>query len=98
MRQKHNQIQEQRNEAAKFVYEIGFGIEHGSLVAGMLSSKSRSEFIITGEPRSKAEELEASSKKGKFSRIIVSKTSLEFLPQDTCCEKLSNEDVYEIKS
>jgi class 3 adenylate cyclase len=98
MRQKHNQIQEQRNEAAKFVYEIGFGIEHGSLVAGMLSSKSRSEFIITGEPRSKAEELEASSKKGKFSRIIVSKTSLEFLPQDICCEKLSNEDVYEIKS
>ncbi len=71
MRRAHEDLQKSRREAGLFTYEIGIGIAKGEILAGSFGRGDRREFTILGKPRTSAESLEAISKKGKHTRIIV---------------------------
>ena len=58
--------------AGLFRYEIGIGIDCGTLMLGTLGSRGRLEFAIVGESRHVAEEMEALSKLGTATRIVLS--------------------------
>lgn len=97
MRLAHNRIQEIRRSHGQFVYEIGCGLEHGELMAGTLSSASRAEFIILGQPRVNAEKLEAASKQGDSSRILVSCGYPELSAPDLRFLQIEANGFYEIQ-
>ncbi len=72
MRRSHAQLCRRRQSEGKFVYETGIGIEVGILLSGIVSAGSRSDYTVVGAARNMAEELEAKSKEGRYTRIIVS--------------------------
>lgn len=77
----HRRIQEQRRQDGGFLYETGIGCDRGLILAGSLGTADRSEYVVLGRPRNRAEALEASSKKGRFTRIVVSDAVAEH-----CCD------------
>lgn len=97
MRLRHEIIRKQRREKKLFTYEIGIGIEFGTLTTGMISSGTRSEFIVLGEAKAIAEKLESASKLGRFSRIITSARIKENHRGNLVFVKLPDCDNYEIK-
>lgn len=72
MMESHGGIQASRAAAGLFRYEIGIGIDCGTLMLGTLGSRGRLEFAIVGESRHVAEEMEALSKLGTATRIVLS--------------------------
>ncbi len=73
MRRGHHLIQVHRERQKKFTYEIGIGIDYGTLVTGVLGDPNvRQEYSVLGEPMKHAAELEALSKLGTATRIIAS--------------------------
>lgn len=66
-----DRINQGRRESGTFTYGIGIGIATGELMTGSLDGGRRRDFIVIGEPRSRAEILENRSKKGRHTRIIV---------------------------
>jgi len=68
----HAAHQKSRSEKALFTFEIGIGIDHGPLMIGTLGRKGRLEFALIGESRHRAEQMEAASKHGSSTRIILS--------------------------
>lgn len=97
MRLRHQEMQKQRHQNNLFTYEIGIGIDYGNLTTGMISTGTRSEFIILGEPRLKAEQLEAESKTGRFSRIVASVFVKENNKQNLTFAELNGSENFEIK-
>jgi class 3 adenylate cyclase len=68
----HQGIQEERQAENRFTYEIGIGIDRGPILSGTIGTSGRLDFAVLGKARSRAELLEAASKSGTHSRIIVS--------------------------
>ncbi len=58
--------------------EIGVGIAYGNVLAGAIKGISRSEFIVLGNARTSAENLETLSKKGKYMKIIMESSFKDF--------------------
>lgn len=52
-------------------FEIGMGLESGIVMAGTVKAGRRSEYVVIGQARQEAEKLEALSKSGKFTKILV---------------------------
>ncbi|MEW6710562.1 MAG: adenylate/guanylate cyclase domain-containing protein [Candidatus Riflebacteria bacterium] len=97
MRAKHLEIQNKRKAAGLFTYEIGIGLDYGNLTTGTLVSEGRSEFTILGEAKSVAEKLEGLSKKGKGTKIIVSRGFLDLVTENIGFDLIEGCDCYEIK-
>ncbi len=97
MRLRHEEIQKNRQRNGLFTYEIGVGIEYGDLTTGMISTGSRSEFIVLGQARVRAEQFETESKLGRFSRIITSAFIKEQNSHNLSFEKLNGSENFEIK-
>lgn len=72
MMQKHNEIQAERVEKGLFNYDMGVGIEAGPLFSGTIQIGDKNEYTMVGIVRKQAENLELLSKKGRFTKIIVS--------------------------
>ncbi len=72
MRRAHLDLQARRAAAGEFVYEIGIGIDLGPIVLGTFGSDRRRERAAIGRVMKGAEHLEAMSKEGRSTRIIVS--------------------------
>ncbi len=68
----HKVLVKERVSQNKFSYQIGVGIDAGLLVSGEVQFDDKSEYVMLGQPRIKAEALEAMSKCGVSSRIICS--------------------------
>lgn len=66
------QIIQQRRQQGKFVYEFGIGIEVGYLLSGTVKAGTRYEYLFVGDARTRAEALEALSKEGRHTKIMVS--------------------------
>jgi class 3 adenylate cyclase len=76
----------------RFAIENGVGLATGSVVSTVLGSLGRRrEFVITGAPLEDAERLEALSKLGRHSRIIVDAATLAALKPYCSFEQLSAE-------
>ncbi|MFZ5952567.1 MAG: adenylate/guanylate cyclase domain-containing protein [Candidatus Rifleibacteriota bacterium] len=69
-----------RLEQGEFAYGIGIGLACGDLVSGPFGEGVRKEFILSGIARHESEELEARSKNGRFSHIVVSSEVCRILP------------------
>ncbi|MBF0502443.1 MAG: HAMP domain-containing protein [Candidatus Riflebacteria bacterium] len=73
MRKAHLSLVEQRLSKGLFIYEIGIGIEKGTVIAGVMGDRnSRLDFTVIGDILQAAAEFEALSKEGSHTRIIVS--------------------------
>ncbi len=72
MRRRHQGIQEERRVRGLFPYEMGVGIDEGTLLAGTIVSSGRLEHAVLGLPRKEAENLESLSRKGKSTKIVLS--------------------------
>ncbi len=68
----HAALQEERRRGGRFPYAIGIGIDFGQIMEGTLSAGERLEYALFGPPRVEAERLEAASKSGRHTRIMVS--------------------------
>jgi len=82
MSEQHSKINHHRQKSGLFVYETGIGLSHGELIAGPVLTEERSEFILLGDAKTEAEECEQKSKKGKFSRIIVTEKIFKLLSEN----------------
>lgn len=83
MTRQQRELQKARKKKGKFTYDIGIGVDFGAVIVGSLSSSRREEWLILGEPRTRAEFLEGESKKGSHTRIVVSKTLAATFSQRT---------------
>ncbi|HNW36213.1 MAG TPA: adenylate/guanylate cyclase domain-containing protein, partial [Candidatus Ozemobacteraceae bacterium] len=73
MRAAHTRLLEERSSGGEFLYEIGIGIDSGSLVTGVIGAPTvRLDFSVIGEALQLAGELETASKSGTASRIMAS--------------------------
>jgi len=82
MMSRHKQIDQERKSRGLFSYGMGVGIDCGEVLVGTFGSEDRYEFTVLGEPRLSSEEFEAKSKKGIFSRIIVSEEIVRLCTND----------------
>ena len=101
MTMRHREIQKERNSSGLFTYEIGIGLDHGLVMAGILSSEQRSEFTILGPARATAEKLESESRHGTTTRIMISKSmreQLNFSPKLREVEKNGSESFFELET
>jgi class 3 adenylate cyclase len=73
----HWKIQHDRRKSGEFFYEIGIGIDFGSVLVGSLTATRRQEWFILGPPMARAEQLEGESKKALQTKIMVSPTLAE---------------------
>ncbi|MFZ2960305.1 MAG: adenylate/guanylate cyclase domain-containing protein [Candidatus Ozemobacteraceae bacterium] len=88
MMDEHRKFNEERIAHGLFPYSIGIGIDHGSLLTGVIGDPAvRLDFSVLGEPMKHAGDLEAASKCGKATRIVCSGTvktmageSFEWIP------------------
>ncbi|NLI78708.1 MAG: HAMP domain-containing protein [Candidatus Riflebacteria bacterium] len=80
MRRRHAGILAERREAGRFVYQMGVGIDRGEVLAGTFGEAGRLEHTLLGPPRQRAERLEAMSKKGSHTLIVVSPAVARLCP------------------
>lgn len=81
MRQRHTAIQEERRRRGEFLYEMGTGIDRGEVLVGTFGREGRLEHTVLGPPRLRAERLEASTKKGSRTRVMVSPLVASLCPR-----------------
>jgi class 3 adenylate cyclase len=73
MMKAHARLGEKRRERGAFPYAIGIGIDTGEIVLGITGTQDvRLDLTTLGEPLAQANDLEALSKLGTKSRVIVS--------------------------
>ncbi|PKL49466.1 MAG: hypothetical protein CVV42_05625 [Candidatus Riflebacteria bacterium HGW-Riflebacteria-2] len=77
----HRDLVRERSQSGLFAYAMGIGIAGGELLVGSYGAGDRHEFSLTGQARHLAEILEAESKQGKFSHIILSPEIRDLLPE-----------------
>lgn len=98
MRLQHHIIVAAAAQADDIVYEIGIGLEYGQVMAGTVKTGARSEHVVIGQARAKAEEFEGSSKQGKYTRIIVGRMLIQQLPDIAGNFASHGNDSLELKS
>ncbi|RCK78791.1 MAG: Adenylate cyclase [Candidatus Ozemobacter sibiricus] len=76
----HAMRQDERRRRGQFLYDIGIGIDFGTVMEGTLAAGERAEYALFGPPRSEAERLEAASKAGRYTRIMVSEAVRQLAP------------------
>ncbi|HNV68728.1 MAG TPA: HAMP domain-containing protein, partial [Candidatus Ozemobacteraceae bacterium] len=73
MKREHQAINREREQQGSFAYQIGIGVDVGTVVAGVIGDPgSRLDFSVLGEPLRRAGELEAASKQAQYTGIMVS--------------------------
>ncbi len=73
MKQEHQKLNEERLRRQTFTYQIGIGIDVGTVVAGVIGDPgSRLDFSVIGEPLRRAGDLEAASKQARYTGIMLS--------------------------
>ncbi len=80
MMEEHRGFISKRNEDGRFSYGMGIGIACGEMLIGSYGVGERHEYSLTGRARHQSEELEAESKSGRFSHIVVSPEIRAILP------------------
>lgn len=90
------EINRRREEAGTFTYRIGIGIASGELMTGTLDGARRRDFIVIGEPRSRAEALENRSKTGRHTRIILDRTTAALVDTEYLFEEFPEESAVEL--
>ncbi len=80
MMRSHIAIRKARVARGDFPYRIGIGIDTGTIEMGTIKAKNRFEQTILGDVPINAESLEAVSKLGTATRIIVSDRVRDFHP------------------
>lgn len=73
MRHRHLERQQQRQATGEFTYEMGIGLAAGAILSGTVFSSGRLEHVVLGRVRAEAESLEALSKKGVHTRVVISR-------------------------
>lgn len=69
----HQELLKERQARGLFAYAIGIGIDTGEVVTGITGTEDvRLDLTALGDPLVRANALEALSKKGMYSRIVVS--------------------------
>ncbi len=79
MMRAHSGILQARLRKGGFGYGMGVGISFGEVLAGSFGDESRREFSLIGHPMDESEKMEALSKQGKFTRIIVAASACAHL-------------------
>ncbi len=95
MIRQHRKFIAERIEAGDFAYGMGVGLSAGELLVGSFGSGDRHEYTLTGHARHQAEQLEAESKKGRFTHIVVSAAVRELVPE-VDCSAVTGSDGYEV--
>ena len=93
---RHRQINQQREGFGRFSYSFGVGIEVGYLLSGTIKAGTRREYLVVGDARVRAETLEACSKQGRNTRIMVSEKVFALTRGLYDYEKLSDSSEYEL--
>ena len=95
MIREHETLQTEREKSGDFPFAMGVGIDFGPVLVGTLKSRGRSEWTVIGPARTNAEQLEALSKLGSHTKIIVSNAIAKSV-SDHVFEKLPERDGYEL--
>lgn len=93
---RHRQINRQRESLGRFSYAFGVGIEVGYLLSGTIKAGNRHEYLVVGDARVRAEALEACSKQGRNTRVMVSEKVFALTRGVYNYEKLSETSEYEL--
>ncbi len=93
----HRQICEKRVAEGLFDYAFGVGIEVGHLLSGTVKAGSRYEYLVVGDARVRAETLEALSKTGRHTKIMVSEKVYALTRGLYDYVNAEDRDVYEMK-
>lgn len=94
----HARLQESRRSAGQFSYEIGIGIDCGQVMLGTMGSRGRLDFSVVGLSRQVAEQMEALSKHGKHTRIILSPSAFSLIESRVHAEPVADSEGYELVS
>jgi adenylate cyclase len=84
MRRRHRRILAERTAAGLFPYGMGVGIDRGEVLIGTFGREGKLEHTLLGPPRQRAEALEAASKRGRHSLIVVSPAVARACPELAC--------------
>ncbi len=98
MMQAHARLNAERSAAGEFNYAIGVGIDRGLLLVGAIGSGERRDRVLIGAPRDRAEHLEALSKKGHLSRIMVSPAVVRFCARSRFVALPDDDQTWELAS
>lgn len=96
MMQKHDKLQVERAAKGLYSYEIGVGIDAGPLFSGTFQVGDKNEYTMVGMIRKEAESLELLSKKGGFTKIVVSSRVCNLIGPELFV-KLSEDSAYELR-
>lgn len=80
----HRRFVAERVERGEFGYGMGIGIDCGNLLIGSFGAGDRHEYSMSGEARHRAEQLEAETRKGHHTFIIISSEVSSILPEMKC--------------
>ncbi|MBU1108355.1 MAG: adenylate/guanylate cyclase domain-containing protein [Candidatus Riflebacteria bacterium] len=94
----HAGLQESRRHAGQFSYEIGIGIDCGQIMLGTMGSQGRLDFSVVGLSRQVAEQMEALSKHGKHTRIILSPEAFALIKQQVDAVPVGSGEGFELVS
>lgn len=95
MMAEHSRLSRERSEDGRFGYAMGIGIAGGELLIGSFGAGERHEYSLTGNARHLSEVLEAESKQGKFTHIVVSQEIRTLLPELSLAP-IGNGDNFEV--
>ena len=95
MMTQHRQFVSERTDSGIFGYVMGIGIACGELLVGSFGAGDRHEYSLTGKARHLSEKLEAESKLGNFTHIVVSQEIKDLMP-DLEVAALANSENFEV--
>ncbi|OQA06070.1 MAG: Adenylate cyclase 1 [bacterium ADurb.Bin374] len=97
MRRAHERRLAERRAGGAFEYGMGVGIDAGKLLVGSFGTSERMERAVLGPPREFAECLEADSKKGRHTTIVLSPEMIRLLGGSTAgFEKVPGSNGWEL--
>lgn len=97
MRRAHQRRLGERRAGGAFEYGMGVGIDAGKLLVGSFGTAERMERAVLGPPRDVAERLEADSKKGRHTTIVLSPEMMRLLGNPAAgFEKIPGSDGWEL--
>lgn len=88
MKQFVKNLNYQREKAGLFTINIGIGISTGTVLLGDVGSSRRKDLTVIGDQVNLAARLEAASKKGKHSRIVISGATLSMVSASVVVEEM----------
>jgi class 3 adenylate cyclase len=90
------EFNQNRRERGAFPIEIGIGLHTGTVLLGKVGSENRQEFAYIGEAVTLAAELEAASKHGAHTRIILSEPVCRLMAGEIQTVALSSSAGFEL--